>query len=251
MAGARSSSDAVALIGETVVLGSGAMLHARIVGSGPPLVLVGGLGDDHTLWDPLLPGLSADHRCLSFDNRGAGQSSPAREPYVIEGCSMGGAIAQEWVLHHPGDATALVLISTWGRTDDTFAAELERFIALARAGEAAALEHALLAACLVTEPAAGAAGPGPPGAAPLDLDGFQAQAEACLGHDTSDRLGDIRVPTCVIASERDALINPRQSRLLAARVPQASLHLTDTGHVPFWERPDEVLAIVREFLAGL
>jgi pimeloyl-ACP methyl ester carboxylesterase len=258
--------------GETVVLSSGAALQAHVVGSGPPIVLIGGLGDDHTLWDPVLPGLVAGHRCVTFDNRGAGHSSAPREPFVIEawaqdahelthalgvvpavivGCSMGGAIAQEWVLHYPADTTGLVLISTWFRTDDALALRLERFIALARSRDAAALEEAMLIACLGEERTQTAMEAVGPDAAPLDLEGFQAQAEACLDHDTSDRLGEIRVPTCVIAGERDALVSSRQARLLATRIPQATLRLVGTGHVPFWEQPDEVLAILQEFLAGL
>jgi pimeloyl-ACP methyl ester carboxylesterase len=42
----------------------------------PPIVLIAGLGDDHACWEPVLPYLTAEYRCVTFDNRG-GARSPA------------------------------------------------------------------------------------------------------------------------------------------------------------------------------
>jgi 3-oxoadipate enol-lactonase len=245
-----------------ITLASGATIHADQTGSGPPIVLVAGLGDDHTLWDPLVPSLTRDHRCLTFDNRGAGRSSAPQPPHeiatwaqdardtaqalgatpaVIIGCSMGGAIVQEWVLRHPDDAIALVLISTWARTDDTISRTLREWIRLAAIGDLGTLTQSMLAACL-DDPLATSVNEAPP-----DRDGFIAQATACMHHDTQDRLGEIAVPTLVIAGTRDRLISPRNADELAARIPNAELARIDTGHVPFWERPAEVARLIATF----
>jgi 3-oxoadipate enol-lactonase len=114
-------------------LSNGAAVYANVRGEGPPVVCIGGLGDDHTLFDPVVEVLSRHYRCLTFDNRGAGLSSspdaPPRisawaddthllvgeldfRPCVAVGCSMGGAIALEWSLRHPDDVQGLVLIDT-------------------------------------------------------------------------------------------------------------------------------------------
>src|SRR5579859_6142702 len=37
---------------------------------GQPVVLVAGLGDDHSSWDPILGYLTPAHQCVTFDNRG-------------------------------------------------------------------------------------------------------------------------------------------------------------------------------------
>ncbi|MFZ0217198.1 MAG: alpha/beta fold hydrolase, partial [Candidatus Dormiibacterota bacterium] len=39
-------------------------------GSGPPLVLLHGLGDDHRAWRKLVPGLALRHRVIAPDLRG-------------------------------------------------------------------------------------------------------------------------------------------------------------------------------------
>jgi pimeloyl-ACP methyl ester carboxylesterase len=40
----------------------------------PPAVLIAGLGDDHASWEPVLPYLTPEYRCVTFDNRGIGLS---------------------------------------------------------------------------------------------------------------------------------------------------------------------------------
>jgi 3-oxoadipate enol-lactonase len=49
----------------------------------PPLMLVAGLGDDHTSWAPVLDGLANSYRCITFDNRGIGASPITPSPYTI------------------------------------------------------------------------------------------------------------------------------------------------------------------------
>jgi 3-oxoadipate enol-lactonase len=104
----------------------------------PPAVLIAGLGDDHASWEPVLPYLTPEYRCVTFDNRGIGLSPITPGPYRISelaadahaihralglgpciaiGSSMGGAIGQEWAIRHPGDVSGLVLSNTWGRSD--------------------------------------------------------------------------------------------------------------------------------------
>jgi pimeloyl-ACP methyl ester carboxylesterase len=84
---------------------------------------------------------------------------------------------------------------------------------------------------------------------PPDTAGWMAQAAAGATHDALDRLEGIRAPTLVVTGTADAVVDPRNSELLAERIPGARLERLDgCGHLLFWERPEEFARIVRGFL---
>ena len=51
-------------------------------GEGSPLLLIQGLGYGRWGWEPIVPGLAARHRVVSFDNRGIGESDKPAGPYT-------------------------------------------------------------------------------------------------------------------------------------------------------------------------
>ena len=71
------------------------------------------------------------------------------------------------------------------------------------------------------------------------------------GWSVSDRLGEIKVPTLVIAGREDFVFPPECQRELVAGIPHAELLLVDeAGHSPQDEDPATVMAALRPFLAG-
>ncbi|HKS59974.1 MAG TPA: alpha/beta fold hydrolase, partial [Thermoplasmata archaeon] len=50
-------------------------LYLREEGTGSPIVLIHGLGGDHTVWNSVIPLLARRHRVLAPDLKGHGQSS--------------------------------------------------------------------------------------------------------------------------------------------------------------------------------
>jgi 3-oxoadipate enol-lactonase len=228
---------------------------------GRPVVLVAGLGDDHASWESVLPYLTPEYRCLTFDNRGIGQSPITPGPYsmaglaadvhalhqalqlspcIAIGSSMGGAICQEWALSYPEDVAALVLSNTWGRTDPFLRVLFEHWTSLANEESADQLLDSLLlfstsAAYLADHPDTVAAFRASP---PPDLGGFKAAAAACSAHDALPRLGDLSQPALVLAGRHDILTRPELSEELADAIPDAHLQLLDAGHMTFWEAPE-------------
>jgi pimeloyl-ACP methyl ester carboxylesterase len=246
-------------------------------GQGEPLVLVMGFGGDHLAWALQTPALAARYRVIAFDNRGAGQTDQPDVPYTIAtmagdtvglmdalgidaahvlGLSMGGMIAQEIALRHPARVRSLQLHATLARPD----AYLRALVAAWRPGRAQLPREAtvrssmlwLLAARTYEERPdfvealvqASLANPHP-----QSLTGYLRQGDAILGHDTLDRLGQIRGPVLVSVADEDSLVPPRFSRELAARIPGATLRVVPgAGHGYFWERAGEFNAMCLEFL---
>jgi 3-oxoadipate enol-lactonase len=239
----------------------------------PPVVLIAGLGDDHASWEPALPYLAAEYRCVTFDNRGIGLSpitpGPYRipelaadahaiyralglEPCVAIGSSMGGAIGQEWAIRHPGDVSGLVLSNTWGRSDPFLRVLFEHWTSLASDGRAGELMDSLLlfsmsAAYLAARPETVSefrSSPVP------DLDGFAAAASACRHHDALAGLPGVPQPALVLAGRDDILTRPALSTELAQAMPAAELHVLDAGHMTFWEAPEPWGRTVARWLDG-
>ncbi len=66
-----------------------------------------------------------------------------------------------------------------------------------------------------------------------------------------DRLGEITVPTLVMAGRDDGVFPPDCQRELAAGIPNARLHIVDrAGHTPHAEQTAEVMAAIRHFISA-
>jgi pimeloyl-ACP methyl ester carboxylesterase len=237
------------------------------VGEGPHFLLIGGLGDTVESWQFQLDGLRDRYRLTAFDNRGAGRTQMPEGPATAEAMaddaaevlralevpaahvasfSMGSAIAQL--------VRSLVLQSTYARMD-----------ALARSlfsfwrwlPEVAPSERAFYEAFFtwVYTPRAHADGSVEQVVEEAlafphqqSVEAFQAQVDACLGHDTADRLSQIDAPTLVRAGGLDIIFPPRFGRAVADSIPGAEYEvLPEDAHQPFQEVPDEWNARVDAF----
>ncbi len=253
---------------ETIAIDPAASLFVETTGNGPPMLMVGGLGDDHTLFAPLVEQLQERFTCITYDHRGSGHSSALPEDADIAtladdghrllqqlglaqvvglGCSMGGAVVQEWALRHPDDFSKLVLVSTYARPRAHLRAMTDHWEKLYEAGDMALVSESLTLFCL---------SPGYWDQNPTAIEellavdelapGFLPQLRATRNHDTLARLGQIRRPALVIGGEDDLLVSVAHSEELVELLPDATLRTLPTGHVPFWEAPEET---AREIVA--
>ena len=68
---------------KTLTIG-GATIAYQVAGTGPAVLLVQGVGVAGSGWRPQVDALSARYRTVTFDNRGLGRSSAARDVLTIE-----------------------------------------------------------------------------------------------------------------------------------------------------------------------
>jgi pimeloyl-ACP methyl ester carboxylesterase len=259
----------------SLVTAGGVELWVERQGSGDDVLFISGLADEGACWVDQVAGLRDVYRITTFDNRGVGRSATPDGPFTIAdfaadtialmdaldlerphvvGSSMGGAIAQELVLDQPGRVRSLVLNGTWCR-GDRFLHEIFRSWIWA-AQKADSIRDFLVAVNLwcfapriwndgTMDGWLDAAAESPH---PQSVDAFCRSAEALVGHDTADRLGEVRVPTLVTVGELDLVLPERFSRELAGRIEGARLEvIPGAGHQPFQELPDDYNRLLREF----
>ncbi|RMG25173.1 MAG: alpha/beta hydrolase, partial [Bacteroidetes bacterium] len=79
--------------------------------------------------------------------------------------------------------------------------------------------------------------------------GFEGQLDACILHDSVDRLHQISVPTLITIGMMDIFTPPAFSDLLHEKIPGSELVRFPTGgHVHHWEDLERFNRITTEFL---
>lgn len=256
---------------------NGLKMYYEIHGEGHPLVMIMGLGANLDWWGPeIVDRLARRYRLLLFDNRGAGRTEKPATRYSIRmfaddtaalmdavgierahvlGVSMGGMIAQELALNHPGRVERLILACTncgvlrsvppsmrvlaWLTARNVPPETLkerqlrlmfpDRFVARQREQIEAYWQRA--------------------GRHPTPVDAFRRQFGAILRFNSYGRLRRIQAPTLVMTGDEDILVPPRNAEILAARIPGARLEVfPGGGHGFIAQFPDRFCEVVEGFL---
>ena len=220
--------------------------------AGTPLVLAMGIGGSCRGWLPIqVPEFARHRRTLIFDYPGVGNSEGedgafttadladtlaglldalAIERATVLGAFMGGMVAQELALRRPERVERLVLVGTYARPDAKRRMLLAHWRELARQGVTldvlvrdrllwTAQEETIEQTDLIEQMIAFFSRDG----APLTPELFARQCDACIAHDTLDRLHQIAQPTLVLCGRNDSLAPPKFHRQLADEIPDARL----------------------------
>ncbi|MGH2602872.1 MAG: alpha/beta fold hydrolase, partial [Dehalococcoidia bacterium] len=253
------------------------------------LALHGGPGFDHAYFKPALSGLADTAQLVYIDLRGQGRSGrPPVETCTLEqmaddaaafcrtlgimqpivlGHSAGGFVALHLAVRHPDLVSRLILIDTAAATADMGDAmgELERRCgAEARAAaervfggdasEAAMADFGrLVFPAYVGDPAKVATVMEAVGRSSFNPEVASAYfRHQAARYDLRDELGKLRLPCLVIVGDRDWLLPPSASRVMAAGIPRAGLVVVPgAGHFPFLEQSDVIAEAVRHFLGAV
>jgi pimeloyl-ACP methyl ester carboxylesterase len=250
-------------------------LDHRRRGAGEAYLLIQGLSGTQASWgEPFLAALEPGLELITYDHRGIGASSPIRGPFSIAdladdaaglldaleieqahvlGISMGGMVAQELALRHPGRLRSLALGCTYaggpaGTITDP--AVITRLLDAMRSGDR---ERQLRTSFEINVAPSFAAVPGTyeaframalsvPAPAPVVFE----QLRATASHDTSERLREIDVRTLVVHGTADMMLVSANGEAIAEAIPGARLELLPgVGHLFWWEQPERSAALLR------
>jgi 3-oxoadipate enol-lactonase len=250
-------------------------LFHRDEGHGPPILLLHGLGGDHTVWNAVVPKLLPDHRVLLPDLRGHGKSTAppgsafgfsefeadlealldkVGEPSVhIVGLSAGGFLGLQLAVDHPARARSLVVMGAAAHCDGHTRAIAERWAETFRTEGYDAYILRLLKDLFYPdwiEANLDFADRLREDRADWDPRGAVSWAQVLRSFDHRGPLGRLQMPTLVVHGVDDQVVDPAHGRLLRQTIRGAELRLfRDTGHMIPIERPAETADLLKEWVA--
>jgi pimeloyl-ACP methyl ester carboxylesterase len=267
-------------------VGGGLTVHYRDQGNpvGPVLVLLHGSNASLHTWEPWVARLGAKYRIISLDQIGHGLTGPnpsgqydgpafvstldallaklGVSRFALAGNSMGGYVAWEYALAHPGKLTHLVLVDAGGPPDDpnkslpigfriarTPGLSKIALVITPRSLFEKSMHQSVSNQAVVTPEAIDRYWelnryPGNRAATGARFAQYS-KRDANTG-----RLGEIRVPTLILWGDQDKLIPVKGADWFAARIPgSVKIVYPGIGHMPMEETPDQSAADADAFLS--
>ncbi|HEY7295258.1 MAG TPA: alpha/beta hydrolase [Dehalococcoidia bacterium] len=252
---------------------NGTRIYYEVQGSGPPLVLIHGIGGSATDWGEALSRLAERCTVLALDVRGFGRSAKPAGPYsaaqwaadvagvidaaglhepVVLGHSMGGVIAQRLLLDFPQKLRAVILAST--------SSEVKEAAAQVWEGQAAEIERDGLGPMIARRQAAyteeyKAAHPEVLAADQRRLDwnephAYAAAARAVARYNFTDELRGVQKPVLILQGLDDKQTPPGGSVIMSRAIPGSRLVMIEhCGHNIHSDQPDRFVNEVLGFVA--
>jgi pimeloyl-ACP methyl ester carboxylesterase len=240
------------------------------------LLLHAGIADSR-MWEPQARALrSAGFGVLAPDLRGFGERALDSEPFshardaealldgpaAVVGCSLGGRVALELTVLRPDLVERLVVIAPgfpgWSWSDETRAGWAAEEAAFDEGDFAAAAEASVHLWIDGPRRSPDEVDPGLRAAvAEMTIRSYELQQgvddneESPLDPPINERLGDVRCPTLVIVGDEDIDDMQGIAAHVAASISEARLAtVAGASHLPSLEQPDEVNALLLDFLGG-
>ncbi len=245
-------------------------IHYRILGEGPPLVMLHGMGSSSVDWFPVTPMLADRHQLILIDLRGHGLSSLPRsrdysvvsmaedvwavldhlglERTAMLGLSLGGCVTIQSAILHPSRLEKMVLVNTFARlrgsgVGDIWSKMKRGIIAMQGMDK---LAH-YVAASLFSDPEIQAIAE-----ERLRRNDVKAIMRTMLGLSRLNllkELPNITAPTLVLIGDRDKTVPRRCAEELVAGIPNAQLmEVADAGHALPFDQPEAFIEHVLAFL---
>ena len=260
-----------------VVRANGININYEERGAGDPLILIMGLGANGPVWEAHVKEYERHFRCILMDNRGVGLSDKPAGPYTTEmmaddtaglmqalgirkarvaGISMGGAIAQKLAVKYPERVQSALIISSWAKCDPFAVRVFEHFKKMRATSTPAEFMELLqiwIFAAKFTAEHLDDLKKGLEDArlnpAPQPQYAFEAQADACISHDSTRELGKIQCP-CQIIVGRDDIFTPLKfSEYLHKHIAKSEIDIYDMcGHAVHWENLERFNRSSADFL---
>ena len=254
---------------------NGLDMYYEIHGGGAPLLLLHGAYMTIDLMDAILSGLAASRQVIAVEQQGHGHTADIDRPITYEqmaddsaglldhlgveradvvGYSMGGGIALQMAIRHPGIATKLILADCGAAFSEPGREAFRNMAAATKAKGLAAITDVAMRRLFAPEFQADHPDLMADRRAAFlrtDPEVFRAACDALAGLDLRPELGKVNVPVLVLVGEHDEATPPPMSHELAAGLPQARLEIIPgCAHVPQLQSPDVFLDAIGDFLSS-
>ncbi len=258
------------------------LVRVVVLGTGPPLLLIHGLGGTWRNWEANIRPLAANHRVITLDLPGFGMSAPyvgtvsvhryvdtivellddlSVDRAVLVGNSLGGLLTIETTARHPERVAAVVLVDSggipltslkerlWTLPGSHLLNRLLRRDRIRRAvGSSQGLRN-IISKQIFHDPSK----------IPLDLlpglvqglgaPGFSAALAAGHTYDARQRAPQITCPAMVLWGREDPLLPVSMGHELHNLIPQSHFEVWErTGHCPMLEDAHRFNALVSAFV---
>jgi 3-oxoadipate enol-lactonase len=250
----------------------------RVLGDGPPVVLLHPFPVTHEFWMPVAEALATRYRVVLPDLRGHGDSGIGEGPATMEkhaadiarvmddadvgrawlvGVSIGGYALFEFWRKHRGRVAALGLCNTKAQADGP-QARAER---LRAANDVLDRGTEPFFESLIPRVMAKTTREMRPDLVDGALrmmrklsgeDVAQVQRGMAARPDSVETLKTINVPTLLVTGEEDVITGMNEAELMRQHIPGSQLRvIPKAGHYSAWEQPEEATKLLRQFLDGL
>lgn len=253
------------------VTSNGVTLHVQVEGpeDGPVVMFANSLGTDLRVWDLLLPHLPEGLRIVRFDKRGHGVSDCPDGPYDMDalvtdaeaiidafglrditfvGLSIGGLIGQGLAARRPEVMRALVLMDTAAKIGSSEMWQ-DRIDSLRTSGIGSMADAILdrwFAPEMRNDPARLA--PWCHMLIRTPIEGYIGCCAAIAEADLTQSTRALTLPVMAMAGSEDGATTPEMVRATADLCNAAFHVIQDAGHLPCIEAPEQVGALITDFL---
>ena len=243
----------------------------------PLLLLLHGIGGGAECFKPQLQAFSGEFYTVAWNMPGYGGSDPLatvtfqalsdsvtallnqlgnRKAHVV-GHSIGGMVAQQFIADHPERVESLTLVATsaaFGSRDGDFQRRFleERLGPLDRGSTMKQLADSIIDSLIGSGPDRDMMEIARECMARVPESGYRANMECLVTFDLRKELGNIGVPTLVIAGEKDKNAPPAVMEKMASFIPNAEFHcVNQAGHLVNLEQPAAFNALLGDFLKSV
>jgi len=244
------------------------------LGTGPVLLFLHGIGGNHHSFDWQLPAFADHWKATAWDMPGYGKSTSLDDmtfenlahavaslldhlqapTATIVGHSMGGMVAQEFMVHYPERTNALVLSGTspsFGNSNGKFQEWFlsQRLAPLDRGLSPSDLAKELVPSMMSANPPRKAVESAIHSMSSLSAETYRTALHCLVKFNQREALGNIKCPTLALAGEFDEAAPSSMMKKMASYIPDCRFHcLKGVGHLANLEEPDAFNSVIRDFL---
>jgi pimeloyl-ACP methyl ester carboxylesterase len=256
-----------------------ARLYYENAGEGQPFIMLHAGVADHRQWDNEFAYFADTYHVVRYDYRAYGRSEPVEgeytllqdlevlldhlnieRPLILMGCSMGGGLAMNFALAHPGQVKALIMVDSGPPGLDLDIPEPEVFKKVEEAFDAGDYDRVAELETQIWFDGVGRT--------PDQVDQSQRRLlyemnRNALSHEAkklgkrlpdmqvnaAEHLGELDMPVLVIVGSQDLPYMHAAADYMLANIPTAlKVIIPDAAHLPNMEHPDTFQRLVEKFL---